>query len=162
VPLPADSLGDASGGEGAPGWIAGGAAALARGAARLWQRHPLEATVVLALAVGGLILPSSAWPAGLALWLLGAAAGLLSRLWSSRDKWIGLLGPVLLLIVGTGIVLTAGGRHRQPADYGHEALAGASILIRLGLVLGAGYLAWRTQRGSPPPPVPPWNRRRLR
>lgn len=160
--MPADSLGDASGGEGAPGWIAGGAAALARGAARLWQRHPLEATVVLALAVGGLILPSSAWPAGLALWLLGAAAGLLSRLWSSRDKWIGLLGPVLLLIVGTGIVLTAGGRHRQPADYGHEALAGASILIRLGLVLGAGYLAWRTQRGSPPPPVPPWNRRRLR
>jgi hypothetical protein len=112
---------------------------------------------VVLLAVGGLATPFPAvWLPGVVLWLLGVMLALLSKLWDIRDKWIGLAGPPALVIAGTVALLAAGGRHLSGGAYVHEAMSDASYLIRVGAVLGAGYLAWRMHRGRRAPAVPPW------
>jgi len=99
---------------------------------------------------GGLIYPP--------VWLLGAAVALLSKRWDFRDRWVGLAGPVFLVIAGTGILVALGGNHSSIGPYVHEAWTSAVWLSRAGAVLGAAYLTWRVQRGRREPPVPPWNR----
>ncbi len=114
------------------------------------RRRPLEATAIVLMGLGGLIFPP--------IWLLGAALTLFSKHWDFRDRWVGLAGPVVLVIAGTGISLAHGGSHDSIGPYLHEAWSSAVYLSRLGAVLGAAYLTWRLRRGRREPPVPPWNR----
>jgi hypothetical protein len=114
------------------------------------RRRPLEATAIVLMGLGGLIFPP--------VWLLGAALTLFSKHWDFRDRWVGLAGPVVLVIAGTGISLAHGGSHDSIGPYLHEAWMSVVYLSRLGAVLGAAYLTWRLRRGRREPPVPPWNR----
>ena len=114
----------------------------------LARQHPLECIAVILLGLGGLIFPP--------VWLLGALAALPSRLWDIRDKLTGLAAPAVVTIVGgAGLAM---GNHTSGTAYFHEALTIGGYLIRAGSVLGAGYLAWRVQRGPRQPAEPPWRR----
>ena len=115
----------------------------------LARQHPLECIAVILLGLGGLIFPP--------VWLLGALAALPSRLWDIRDKLTGLATPAVVTIVGgAGLAM---GNHTSGTAYFHEALTIGGYLIRAGSVLGAGYLAWRVQRGPRQPAEPPWRRK---
>jgi hypothetical protein len=138
-----------------------GAAAgvLARRAADLGRRQPLEGAAVVLLAMGGLLYPfAAARLLGVVLWLLGILLAALSRLWDARDKWVGVGGPVVLVIFGTAVLIAIGARHVSAGAYVHEAQSDAADLMLAGAVLGAGYLAWRVHRGRRAPAVPPWLR----
>jgi hypothetical protein len=115
----------------------------------LARQHPLECAAVILLGLGGLIFPP--------IWLLGALVALPSRLWDIRDKLTGLATPAVVAIVG-GAGLAMGSSHTSGGAYLHEALIVGGYLIRAGAVLGAGYLAWRVQRGQRQPVEPPWRR----
>jgi hypothetical protein len=122
-------------------------------AARMWgqaRHHPLEAVAVALLIITVLIFPP--------LWLLGVFVALLSRLWNPLDKMIGLAGPALLAIIGTGVGLAIGATRHSPADYYKEALALSTDLLRTGAILGAIYLAWRVAKGRRQESTPPWMR----
>jgi hypothetical protein len=123
---------------------------LGRAALALARRCPLEASAIAAMGLGGLVYPP--------VWLLGAAVALLSKHWDFRDKWIGLAGPVLLVIAGTGISVALGGNRTSFGAYLHAAWMAADYLSRAAAVLGAVYLTRCVQRGRRQPPVPPWNR----
>jgi hypothetical protein len=118
-------------------------------AAAWYRRRPLEGSAVVLLGLGGAIYPP--------VWLLGAAVALPSRVWDSRDKWLGLALPVLLTIVAAVFGLTRGG-HVSPGHAIHEGWAYAVAGSRIAAVLGASYLCWRSVYGRRPPAVPPWNR----
>lgn len=114
----------------------------------LARQHPLECIAVILLGLGGLIFPP--------VWLLGALVALPSRLWDIKDKLTGLATPAVVTIVGgAGLAM---GSHTSGAAYFREALIIGGYLIRAGSVLGAGYLAWRVQRGQRQPAEPPWRR----
>jgi hypothetical protein len=115
----------------------------------LARQHPLECVAVILLGLGGLIFPP--------VWLLGAVVALPSRLWDIKDKLTGLAAPAVVTIVG-GAGLAMGSSHTSGGAYFHEALIIGGYLIRAGSVLGAGYLAWRVQRGQRQPAEPPWRR----
>jgi hypothetical protein len=133
---------------------------IAAGAADAWRQHRLEVIAVALLALGALIFPFPVWLLGCLIWLLGAGVALPLKLWSPLDKFLSLVGPLVLVIVGTVIAVSIGGARQNAAAYGHEALAEAADLFRVGALLGALYLAWRIQRGRRAPAVPPWVRRR--
>jgi len=121
-------------------------------AGRVWgqiRHHPLEAIAVVWLILSVLIFPP--------LWLIGVFIALLSRLWNPVDKLIGLAGPALLAIIGTGIGLAMGDKH-SPSGYYHEGLALSTDLFRIGAILGAIYLAWRVTKGRRQESTPPWMR----
>lgn len=120
-------------------------------AGRVWgqaRHHPLEAVAVVWLILSVLIFPP--------LWLIGVFIALLSRLWNPLDKLIGLAGPVLLAIIGTGIGLAMGATRHSPGDYFKEGLALSTDLFRVGAILGAIYLAWRVTKGRRQEATPPW------
>ncbi len=122
-------------------------------AGRMWglaRHNPLEAVAVVVLIVGVLIFPP--------LWLIGVFIALLSRLWNPLDKLIGLAGPVLLSIIGTGVGLIMGETRHSPGDYFKEGLALSTDLLRTGAILGAIYLAWRVTKGRRQESTPPWMR----
>jgi hypothetical protein len=122
-------------------------------AGRVWgqaRHHPLEAVAVVVLILGVLIFPP--------FWLIGVVIALASRLWAPLDKVIGLAGPVLLTVIGTGVGLAMGATRNSPGDYVKEALALSTDLLRTGAVLGAIYLAWRVTRGRRQEATPPWMR----
>jgi hypothetical protein len=83
---------------------------------------------------------------------------LLSRLWAPLDKLIGLAGPALLAVIGTGVGMAMGATKHSPAAYFTEALALSTDLLRVGAVLGAIYLAWRVTKGRRQESTPPWMR----
>jgi hypothetical protein len=114
------------------------------------RRQPLEATAIVLLGLGGLIFPP--------IWILGCGLAMLSRIWDFRDRWVGLAGPVILVIVGTAVVVALGGQRTSIGSYAREAWMWANYLSRAGAVLGAAYLAWRVRHGRRAPAVPPWNR----
>jgi hypothetical protein len=132
---------------------------IAAGAADAWRQHRLEVVAVALLALGGLIFPLVIWLLGLLIWLLGVAMAIPLKLWSPLDKLLSLAGPLALVIAGTAIALSIGGARHNAAAYGHEALAEAADLFKVGTLLGALYLAWRIQRGRRAPAEPPWVRR---
>jgi hypothetical protein len=117
-----------------------------------FRQSPVEAVAVALLGLGGAVYPP--------VWLLGAIVALVSQQWDYRDKWVGLAGPVLLLIVGTtaGVSLTEA--HASMSSFMHEGWMYADVLSRVGAVLGAAYLAWRVSRGRRGPAVPPWSKPR--
>jgi hypothetical protein len=135
---------------------------IARRAADVGRRHRLEAISVVLMIIAGLIYPFPIWFVGFVIWLVGAALVIMSDLWSLPDKWASVAGPILLVIIGTAVAISLGGKLATIHDYVHEALANARYLIQIGALLGGGFLAWRLQRGRRPPAVPPWLRRNSR
>jgi hypothetical protein len=134
------------------GPIGAGAGRLARTVLARARRRPLEATAVVLLGLGGLIYPP--------VWLMGAALALVSRVWDIRDKWVGLVVPVFLVIVGMVADVSLGGTRSGVSGYAKEAWIFGSHISRLAAVLGAVYLVWRAERGRRSPQVAPWNKPR--
>jgi hypothetical protein len=128
---------------------------LARKAARYAvtraRERPLEAAAVVLLGLGGAVYPPA--------WLLGAALALASRVWDVRDKWLGLAIPVFVVIVGMGADVSLSGRQGTFTDYFREAWIFGGHLCRVVAVLGAVYLAWRSQRPPRQQSAEPWNKR---
>jgi hypothetical protein len=134
-----------------------GQSAVAQAAVKLiaatWRQarlHPVEAFAVVLLGLGGAIYPP--------VWILGAGVALASRLWDYRDKWIGLAGPVLLLVIGTALGVSMGHSQATFVAYVHEGWIYADVISRIAAVLGTSYLLWRVVHGRRAPAVPPWNR----
>jgi hypothetical protein len=121
----------------------------ADGVAVLARRNPLEMIALLLLGIGGAAYPP--------IWLLGAVLALASRAWDLRDKWTGIVGPVVLVIMGAFATLLLGGRHNTLGSYASEVWISAGRISRVVAVLGAAYLLWRLHRGPRAPRQPPWN-----
>lgn len=117
---------------------------------KMARGNPVEALAAVLLGLGGALFPP--------VWLLGVIAALASRKWDYRDKWIGLAGPVLLLVVGTVAGISLGSSHSSMGSYIHEAWVYADVLSRVAAVLGTGYLAWRLRHGRRKPPHAPWTK----
>jgi hypothetical protein len=132
----------------------------AAGVADAWRQHRLEVIAVALLAIAGLIFPAPIWLVGFVLWVIGSGAVLSSKLWSRGDKWLSVPGVVMLVIVGTAIGESLGGKRPGAAAYGDEAATDAATLFKIAVLLAAVYLAWRMQRARPAPAAPPWVRRR--
>jgi len=128
----------------------------ARRAADTGRQHRAEAIAVALLALGGLIIPYPIWVVGLLLWLIGAVIVVLSSQWTLGAKWLGVVGPLALVIIGTATFVSLGGAQPSASSYGHEVLADAMWLFKIGAVLGAAYLAWRLVRGESSAQIPPW------
>jgi len=122
--------------------------------ANAWQLardNLLESIAILLLGLGGLILPFPFWP-------IGAVVAMFSRLWDIRDKSVAVIGPLLVALAAS--VLTApfiGGGGNVILAYFHALGVGFGLLVRVGSVITAAYLAWRVTRG-PRVKVPPWQR----
>jgi len=122
--------------------------------ANAWQLardNLLESIAILLLGLGGLILPFPFWP-------IGAVVAMFSRLWDIRDKSVAVAGPLLVALAAS--VLTApfiGGGGNVILAYFHALGVGFGLLVRVGSVITAAYLAWRVTRG-PRVKVPPWQR----
>jgi hypothetical protein len=114
-------------------------------ASRAWQQ-PLEATAITLLGVGGVLFPP--------VFVVGALVALGSKLWQYRDKWVGLVLPPVLTIIGVAAGIAVGGR-----SHGfHDGWVSLNIVSRVAALLGAAYLAWRMGSGRRPPPAPPWHK----
>jgi hypothetical protein len=135
---------------------------IARRAADTGRQHRMEAVCVVMMIIAGLIYPAPLWLAGFLIWLVAAAVTTMSTVWSLPDKWIGIVGPVALVIIGIATLVSLGGTLVTFHDYVHEALADSVWLIKIGALLGGAFLAWRLQRGRRPQAVPPWLRRNRR
>jgi len=116
------------------------------------RRHPLEATAVVLLGLGGVIYPP--------VWLMGAAIATVSKVWDIRDKWIGLGLPIMIVVVWSAIDATGGGSHLSLVDHLRKGWIFGGHLSRILAVLSACYLIWRVWRGRRPSPIPPWNKPR--
>jgi hypothetical protein len=118
---------------------------------QLARDNLLETIAILLLGLGGLILPYVFWPAG-------AIVALFSRLWDVKDKSLAIAGPLLVTLAGSVLgALIIGGSGNVVVVYTHALGADFNILIRVGAVLTAAYLAWRVSQG-PRVKVPPWQR----
>ena len=114
------------------------------------RRTPMEATAVILLGLGGVIYPP--------VWLLGASLALGSKVWDYRDKWAGLAGPVVVLVIGTAACLALGTSQSGFGQYLHETWVYVNIWSRVGAVAGTWYLVWRLAHERTTPDVPPWSR----
>jgi hypothetical protein len=110
------------------------------------------------MVIAGLAYPFPLWWVGFLIWLAGAAVAMWSRLWDLSDKWVGIVGQVAVVVIGTAIALALGGTRSHMAGYVHEAQMGSLYLIKISALVGAGYLGWRVRRGPRSPAVPPWQR----
>jgi hypothetical protein len=120
-------------------------------ARRLARDNLLETIAILLLGLGGLILPYLFWP-------VGAIVAMFSRLWDVKDKSVAVAGPLLVALAGSVLgALIIGGSGNVVVVYTHALGVGFGVMIRVGAVLTAAYLAWRVTRG-PRVKVPPWKR----
>jgi hypothetical protein len=118
---------------------------------RLARENILEAVAILLLGLGGLILPFPFWP-------IGAIASLFSRLWDIKDKSLAIIGPVLVTLALSVIAAPfVGGSGNFVVVYFHALHVSFGLLVRVGSVITAAYLAWRVSKG-PRVKVPPWKR----
>jgi hypothetical protein len=117
-------------------------------------RDRLEAISLLLLGIGGAFYPP--------IWLIGAAVAVASRKWDLRDKWIGLVLPVLVVILGATLTVTFGTQQTSYMSYLVEGWVAASRLSRVAAVLGAIYLLWRVYKygGRRSRRLPPWSPQR--
>jgi hypothetical protein len=128
-----------------------GAETFTANAARLAREHVLEAVAILLLGLGGLILPFPFWP-------IGAIAALFSRLWDIKDKSLAITGPLLVTLALAVIAAPfVGGSGNFIVVYFHAVHVSFGLLVRVGSVLTAAYLAWRVSKG-PRVKMPPWRR----
>jgi hypothetical protein len=125
----------------------------ARNAAVRARERPLEAVAVVLIGLGGAVYPP--------VWILGAALALASRVWDFRDKWLGLAVPLFAVIVGMGADVSLSGTQTGFAAYFREAWIFGGHLCRIVAVLGAVYLAWRSQQPRRHQSAEPWNKRRF-
>ena len=112
-------------------------------------REPLQMIAVLVLGIGGAIYPP--------VWLIGALIAVISRKWDLRDKWFGLVVPVLVVVVGATLVIVLGGQRTSFGSYAFEAWLALGRLSRVAAVLSASYLLWRAYKGPREPRQPPWS-----
>jgi hypothetical protein len=118
---------------------------------RLARDNILEAVAILLLGLGGLILPFPFWP-------IGAIVALFSRLWDIKDKSLAITGPLLVTLALSVIAAPfVGGSGNVIVVYFHALRVSFGLLVRVGSVLTAAYLAWRVSKG-PRVKVPPWKR----
>jgi hypothetical protein len=118
---------------------------------QLARDHLLETIAILLLGLGGLILWFPFWP-------IGAIVAVFSRLWDVKDKLLAIVGPLLVVLAGSVLgALIFGGSGNVVVVYFHAVGTDFNILIRVGCVLTAAYLAWRVTQG-PRPKVLPWQR----
>jgi hypothetical protein len=118
---------------------------------RLARENVMESVAILLLGLGGLILPFPFWP-------IGAIAAMFSRLWDIKDKSIAVTGPLLVTLVLSVIAAPfVGGSGNVIVVYFHALGVSFGLLVRVGSVITAAYLAWRVSKG-PRVKVPPWKR----
>jgi len=118
-------------------------------ARQLARDNLLETVAVLLLGLGGLILWFPFWP-------IGAIVALFSRLWDVRDKSLAVAGPLLVALAGSVLgALIIGGSGNVVVVYTHALRVDFNVVIRVGCVLTAAYLAWRVTQG-PRVKVLPW------
>jgi hypothetical protein len=128
-----------------------GAETFTANAGRLAREHVLEAVAILLLGLGGLILPFPFWP-------IGAIVALFSRLWDIRDKSLAITGPLLVTLALAVIAAPfVGGSGNFIVVYFHAVHVSFGLLVRVGSVLTAAYLARRVSKG-PRIKQPPWRR----
>jgi hypothetical protein len=137
---------------GALGAAGAGARKAARYAGGRARERPLEAVAVVLIGLGGAVYPP--------VWLLGAALALASRVWDFRDKWLGLAIPLFVVIVGMGADISLSGAQRSLGGYFREAWIFGGHLCRIVAVLGAAYLAWRSQQPRREQSAEPWKKER--
>ena len=125
----------------------------ARYAAVRARARPLEAFAVVLMGLGGAVYPP--------VWILGAALALASRVWDFRDKWLGLAIPLFAVIVGMGADVSLSGTQSGFTAYFREAWIFGGHLCRIVAVLGAVYLAWRSQQPRRQRPAEPWKKQRF-
>jgi len=132
-------------------WAADGTEKFTASVGRLARDNLLESVAILLLGLGGLILPFPFWP-------IGAVVALFSRLWDVRDKSIAVTGPLLVTLALSVIAAPfVGGSGDVIVVYFHAVHVSFGLLVRVGSVITAAYLAWRVSRG-PRVKVPPWKR----
>jgi hypothetical protein len=130
---------------------AGGTATFTANASRLARDNVLEAVAILLLGLGGLILPFPFWP-------IGAIVSMFSRLWDIRDKALAVTGPLLVtLAVSVLAAVFVGGSGNIIVAYFHAVRVDFGLMVRVGSVITAAYLAWRISKG-PRVKTPPWRR----
>ena len=118
---------------------------------RLARENVLESVAILLLGLGGLILPFPFWP-------IGAIVAMFSRLWDVKDKAIAVIGPMLVTLALSVIAAPfVGGSGNVIVVYFHALGVSFGLLVRVGSVITAAYLAWRVSKG-PRVKVPPWKR----
>ena len=128
-----------------------GAETFTASAGRLARENLLEAVAILLLGLGGLILPFPFWP-------IGAVVALFSRLWDIKDKALAITGPLLVTLALSVIAAPfVGGSGNVIVVYFHAVHVSFGLLVRVGSVITAAYLAWRVSKG-PRVKVPPWQR----
>jgi hypothetical protein len=128
-----------------------GAETFTANAGRLARENLLESVAILLLGLGGLILPFPFWP-------IGAVVALFSRLWDVKDKSIAVTGPLLVTLALSVIAAPfVGGSGNVIVVYFHALHVSLGLLVRVGSVITAAYLAWRVSKG-PRAKVPPWKR----
>lgn len=121
---------------------------LADGVAVFVRRNVLEMIALALLGVGGAAFPP--------LWLIGAVVATASRAWDLRDKWIGLAGPVVIVMMSVVVTLIGGGTRSTLGSYAYAVWLTVGRASRVAAVLGAAYLLWRLYRGPREPKQPPW------
>ena len=130
---------------------AGGTEAFSANAGQLARDNVRETVAILLLGLGGLILPFPFWP-------LGAIVAMFSRIWDIKDKSVAVLGPLLVtLLASTLVAVFVGGSGNVIVTYFHAVHVSFGLMVRVGSVITAAYLAWRVSRG-PRVKVPPWQR----
>ena len=118
---------------------------------RLARENVLESVAILLLGLGGLILPFPFWP-------IGAIVAMFSRVWDVKDKAIAVIGPMLVTLALSVIAAPfVGGSGNVIVVYFHALGVSFGLLVRVGSVITAAYLAWRVSKG-PRVKVPPWKR----
>jgi hypothetical protein len=128
-----------------------GAETFTTNAGRLARENLLESVAILLLGLGGLILPFPFWP-------IGSIVALFSRLWDIKDKSIAVIGPLLVTLALSVIAAPfVGGSGNVIVVYFHALGVSFGLLVRVGSVITAAYLAWRVSKG-PRVKVPPWRR----
>jgi hypothetical protein len=114
------------------------------------RERPLEAVAVVLIGLGGAVYPP--------VWLLGAALALASRVWDFRDKWLGLAIPVFVVIVGMGADISLSGAQSGLGGHFRAAWIFGGHLCRIVALLGAIYLAWRSQQPRRQQSAEPWKK----
>lgn len=131
-------------------------AQLSRTVTALARAHVREAIAVVVIGVGGLIFP---FP----VWLVGATVALRSALWGKTDKWVAFAGPLVIALLGAAVTAAiSGGSENAVVVYVDVLKADIGILLRLGCLLSAAFLAWRLHRDprQKEGKRPPWERYR--
>jgi hypothetical protein len=130
---------------------AGGTETFTANATRLARDNVLEAVAILLLGLGGLILPFPFWP-------IGAIVSMFSRVWDIRDKALAVTGPLLVtLAVSVLAAVFVGGSGNIIVAAFHAVRVDFGLMVRVGSVITAAYLAWRISKG-PRVKTPPWRR----